>query len=100
MRRKRPHVASLDEVKITRNDDEVIIEYVDEKVWTTHFRLGPEVQSMTAHEILDQWNECVRAQEQAAAHRGRGFSRQAPDRVLREGLPMDAPGRPAPLCDR
>jgi hypothetical protein len=67
MRRKRPHVASLDEVKITRHGDEAIIEYADESVWTTHFKLGPEVQDLTDQEILERWNECVLAREQAAA---------------------------------
>ncbi len=67
MRRKRPHIASLDEVKIVRSRDEAIIEYADEKIWTTHLKLGPEVQGMTDQEILDRWNECVRAQQQAMA---------------------------------
>ncbi|MBI3768364.1 MAG: hypothetical protein HY271_07680 [Deltaproteobacteria bacterium] len=71
MRRKRPHVASLDEVRITRHGDEAIIEYADEKVWTAHLKLGPAVQRMTDEEILDRWNECVLAQEQVAAEYAR-----------------------------
>jgi hypothetical protein len=67
MRRKGPHLASLDEVRITRSGDEAVIEYADPSVWTTHFRLGPEVQHMSDQEVLDQWNDCVRAREQAAA---------------------------------
>lgn len=67
MRRRRPPIASLDEVRITRNGDEAIIEYADERVWTTHFKLGPAVQHMTDEEILERWNECVLAREQVAA---------------------------------
>ena len=67
MRRKRPHVASLDEVRITREGDVAIIEYADERVWTTRLKLGPAVQHMTDEEILDRWNEGVLAQEQFAA---------------------------------
>ena len=67
MRRRRPQVASLDEVKITRDGDDAIIEYADDKVWATHFKLGPAVHHMTDQEILDRWNECVLAQEQVAA---------------------------------
>ncbi len=67
MRRKRPHVASLDEVRITRQGDDAIIEYADERIWTTHFRLGSSARHMTDQEILDRWNECVLAQQQAAA---------------------------------
>ncbi len=67
MRRRRPYVASLDQVRITRNGDEAVIEYADEKVWPTHFMLGSEVQRMTDQEILDRWNECVLAQQEVAA---------------------------------
>lgn len=66
MRRKGPHLASLDEVRITRNGDEAVIEYADPNVWTTPFRPGPEVLHMSDQEILDQWNDCLRAREQAA----------------------------------
>lgn len=65
MRRRRPHVASLDEVKISRHGQEAVIEYTDERIWTTHLKLGPEVQSMTDQQILDRWNDLVRAQEEA-----------------------------------
>jgi hypothetical protein len=67
MRLKRPHVAPLDEVTITRNGDEAIIEYADQRIGTTHFRVGPEVQQMTDGDILDRWNACVRGMEQARA---------------------------------
>ena len=67
MRRRRPHVATLEEVTITRHGDGAIIEYADRRIGTTHFRLGPEVQQMTDREILDRWNACVRGMEQAAA---------------------------------
>ena len=67
MRLKRPHVATLDEVTITRNGDEAIIEYADQRIGTTHFRLGPELQQMTDGDILDRWNACVRGMEQARA---------------------------------
>ena len=66
MRKRRPPVASLDEVRITRHGDEAIIEYADERFWTTHFKLGPAVQHMTDQEILERWNECVLAREQVA----------------------------------
>jgi hypothetical protein len=38
----RPHVASPDEVKITREGDAAIIEYADPKIAVTHFTLGRE----------------------------------------------------------
>ena len=43
MRRKRPHVASLDEVRITREAEAAVIEYADPALWRTHLTLGPKV---------------------------------------------------------
>lgn len=43
MRLKRPYVASLDQVRITREDDAAVIEYAEPGVCTTHFKLGPEI---------------------------------------------------------
>ena len=40
MRFKRPEVASLDQVRISRVEDVAVIEYVEPGFWTTHFRLG------------------------------------------------------------
>jgi hypothetical protein len=65
MRLKRPHVATLDEVVITREG--AVIAYKDRTVRTTHFRLGPEVHRMTDREILDRFNAGIRATEALAA---------------------------------
>ena len=67
MRLKRPHVATLDEVAITREDDGAVIAYKDRTVRTTHFRLGPEVHRMTDREILDRFNAGIRTTEALAA---------------------------------
>ena len=63
MPRKRPFVASLNEVRITRDGETAIIEYADPDVWTTHFKLGAEVQTMSDEEILERWNRGVEATE-------------------------------------
>jgi hypothetical protein len=63
-RPRRPHVASPDEVRITRDGDNAIIEYADPKVATTFFRLGAErLAGMTDDEILEVWNQGVEATE-------------------------------------
>jgi hypothetical protein len=67
MRLKRPHIATLDEVVITREDDGTVIAYKDRTVQTTHFQLGPGVHGMTDREILDRFNEDIRATEALAA---------------------------------
>jgi hypothetical protein len=64
---KRPHVASLDEVRITREGDSAVIEFADPTISTTHLVLGAEVARMTEQEILDRFNDCIRAEERLAA---------------------------------
>lgn len=67
MRPKRPHVASLDEVTITRESDAAIIAYKQPGIRTTHFTLGPDVHLMRDQEIPDRFNAGVRATEAMAA---------------------------------
>ena len=67
MRFKRPYVASLDQVHISRENEEAIIEYADPEISTTHFRLGPAIHTMTDHEILKRFNETIAARDQLAA---------------------------------
>lgn len=64
MRRKRPHVASPDEVRITREGETAIIEYADPQVWVTNYTIGPKLAEMTDAEVLALWNEGIEATEQ------------------------------------
>ena len=64
----RPHKASPDELKLTRDGDYVIIAYADDSVATTHFKLGRErIAAMTDDEIIDCWNEYIEARDAARA---------------------------------
>jgi len=67
MRKRRPPVASLDEVTIRREGDDAIIDFNDPTIATTHFRIGPAVRRMTDREILARFNEIVAAEARAAA---------------------------------
>ncbi|MBL7223549.1 MAG: hypothetical protein ISS72_06840 [Candidatus Brocadiae bacterium] len=62
MRKKTPHVASLDEVKITRDGETAVIEYDDRSVATVHLKIGASVQTMTDEEILAVHNDILLAQ--------------------------------------
>jgi len=65
---RRPHRASPDELKISRDGDDVIIAYADDSVATTHFKLGRErIAAMTDDEIIDYWNEHLEARDAAMA---------------------------------
>jgi hypothetical protein len=62
---RRPHVASPDEIRFTRNGDEVIIQYADPTVATTHLKMGKDkLDQMTDEELLEFWNEHIEARDE------------------------------------
>lgn len=67
MRRRKPAVASLDEVEISREGDDAVIRYKDPGVATTHFRVGPSLCGMSDQQILDEFNTVLREEAAAAA---------------------------------
>jgi hypothetical protein len=69
MRKRRPPVASLDDVTIRREGDDAIIDFRDPTIATTHFRLGPSVHRLTDQQILNRFNKIVAAEQKAANSR-------------------------------
>jgi len=63
MRKRRPPVASLDEVTIRREGDDAIIDFHDPTIATTHFRIGPSVRRLTDRQILNRFNRIVAADQ-------------------------------------
>jgi len=61
---KEPYIATLDQVRISRQGEYGIIEYIEPNVFTTHLKVGPEVQNMADQAILDEHNRLLRIQEQ------------------------------------
>jgi hypothetical protein len=62
---KRPHVASPDQIHISRDGDYAIIEYADQSVATTRLKMGaPKLATMTDGDVLEFWNEHVAASEE------------------------------------
>ena len=67
-RPRRPHRASPDEVRITRDGDYAIIAYADDAVATTHFKIGSErLAQMTDEQIIDLWNDGIDARDRFMA---------------------------------
>lgn len=66
MRKPRPIVFNINEISITRTKDTAIIEYKDPTYGTTHLTIGPEVEQMTDREIMDLYNETLKAQAELA----------------------------------
>lgn len=64
---KRPYVASLDHVHITRQPDTAVIEYADPLVGNVHLKIGPEIADMSDQDILDVLNVDIETREAMAA---------------------------------
>ena len=62
MRKKKPRIARLDQVIISRDANDAIIEFRDSEIATTHLAIGPQVQKMTDEKILLIFNQVIAAQ--------------------------------------
>ncbi len=67
MRLKKPFVETFDAIKITRDGDAAIIEYLEPGVMTTRFVLGPEMSTMSDREIHRRFNRGLIATEELRA---------------------------------
>jgi hypothetical protein len=61
-RKKKPRIARLDQVRISREGENAIIEFVDPDIATTHLKIGSQVRQMTDEEILLLFNQVIAAQ--------------------------------------
>jgi hypothetical protein len=66
MRKPRPIVYSLEEVIITRDETTAHIKYKDPDYGETGLVLGDKVQRMTDQDIIDAYNDTLRAQAEHA----------------------------------
>ena len=62
MRKKKPRIARLDQVIVSRDAADAIIEFRDSAIATTHLTIGPQVQEMADEEILLIFNQVIAAQ--------------------------------------
>jgi hypothetical protein len=67
MRMKKPYIATLDQVRISRQGEYGIIEYIEPDVFTTNLKIGSQVSWMSDQEILDKHNHVLQVQQQLAA---------------------------------
>jgi hypothetical protein len=61
MRKKKPRIARLDQVRISRDAENAIIEFHDSTIATTHLRIGLQIHQMTDEEILLIFNQTIAA---------------------------------------
>ena len=67
MRLKRPHPASLDQVRITREGETAVIECADPSVRVVNLQVGPSLAAMTDAAVLELFNDMLVAQAEIAA---------------------------------
>jgi hypothetical protein len=63
MRKKKPIPAVIDQVRITRDGNDAIIEYVDPTIPETRLTIGPQMKTMTDRDIVDVFNGVMAAQQ-------------------------------------
>ncbi len=63
MRKKKPILAVIDQVRITRDGNDAIIEYADPTISDTRLTIGPQIKSMTDRDIVDVFNGVMAAQQ-------------------------------------
>jgi hypothetical protein len=66
MRKPRPIVYNLEEVVITRDDSTAHIKYKDPDYGETGLVLGEKLKDMTDQEIIDAYNDTLKAQAELA----------------------------------
>ncbi len=59
---KRPHIAELGEITITRDGETAIIEYKEPGIGVTHLKIGKEIYQMSDEDVLNCHNDCISAQ--------------------------------------
>lgn len=59
---KRPHIATLDEITITREGETATIEYKEKGISGVHLTIGKEIDQMSDEDILKCHNDCIYAQ--------------------------------------
>ena len=67
MQLKKPTRAIIDQVRITREGNDAIIDCADAGISGTRLTIGPDIATMTDREIINVFNGILAAQEQLLA---------------------------------
>jgi hypothetical protein len=67
MRLKKPTRAIIDQVRITREGNDAIIDYADAGIAGTRLTIGPGIATMTDRDIINVFNGILAAQERLLA---------------------------------
>jgi hypothetical protein len=62
MRLKKPTRVSIDQVRITREGNDAIVDHADAGISGAHLAIGPEIAAMTDADIVDLYNDILDSQ--------------------------------------
>jgi hypothetical protein len=88
MRLKMPTRAIIDQVRITREGNDAIIDYADSGIAGTRLTIGPDLGTMTDRDIIDVFNGIHAAQERILAACNKTVTEEPPG----EKQIVDLPG--------
>jgi len=88
MRLKKPTRAIIDQVRITREGNDAIIDYADAGIAGTRLTIGPDIATMTDRDIIDVFNGILAAQERLLAAGGAHSMSFLPPRHANLMLPI------------
>jgi hypothetical protein len=63
----RPTRATIDQLRITREGNDAVIDYADAGIAGTRVTIGPDIATMTDREIIDVFNGILAAQKRLLA---------------------------------
>lgn len=86
-RKKRPIPAVMDQVRITRDGNDAVIEYADPMISDTRLTIGSQIKGMTDKDIIDVFNGVMAAQEKLLGGWDRTVTEMLP------GLPKSSTAR-------
>ena len=67
MRTKKPTRVSIEQVRITREGNDAIVDHAEAGISGAHLTIGPEIAAMTDADIVDLYNGILAAQERLLA---------------------------------
>ena len=67
MRLKKPTRVFIDQVRITREGNDAIVDHADAGISGAHLAIGPEIATMTDAEIVDLYNGILESQHRLLA---------------------------------
>lgn len=66
MRTTRPYVVRRDQVRVSRDGEVAVIEYLEPQGPQVHLTIGPRIADMSDDDILEAHNAVIRAQQELA----------------------------------